>query len=69
MKPRPFVYDNATREVTVLHPPGATYAYGTAINAATTPAMSVAMPLAPSNQHATSPAAVIAAQTANRKRW
>jgi uncharacterized membrane protein len=34
LKPHPFVYDNATREVTVLHPPGATYAYGTAINSA-----------------------------------
>ena len=34
LKPHPFVYRNATAEVTVLHPPGATYAYGIAINAA-----------------------------------
>lgn len=34
LKPHPFVYRNATGEVTVLRPPGATYAYGVAINAA-----------------------------------
>lgn len=34
LKPHPFVYRNASAEVTILHPPGATYAYATAINAA-----------------------------------